>query len=112
MLLRKQGYQLHIVAEFDKCGAIRFGLNINGFELAYNQFRSTLNDTFFPIEDVLKLEVIVDRVGMEIFVDNGELYYAKEYNSVDSDHFVEVFAEDGGELLVKNLEVHELNSIW
>jgi len=107
-----RGDQLHIIAEFDKGGAIRFGININGFELAYNQFRSTLNDTFFPIENVFKLEVIVDRVGMEIFVNDGELYYAKEYNSVDTDHLVKVFAENGGELLVKNLEVHELKSIW
>src|SRR5690625_3921087 len=80
------GDQLHIIAEVDRGDAIRFGLDINGFEFMYNDFRSTLNDTFYPTEGKnMKFEVIVDKMGMEVFVDDGKLYYAFEHNSVDNE---------------------------
>lgn len=109
-----RGDQLHIIAEFDKGDATRFGLDINGYKLTYHLLRSRLNDTFYPIGNTLKLEVIVDKMGVEVFVNDGELYYADEYNSVDTDHSVEVFARgrESSKLLIKNFEVHELSSIW
>ncbi|MDZ7692473.1 MAG: GH32 C-terminal domain-containing protein [Balneolaceae bacterium] len=109
-----RGDQLHIIAEFDKGEATQFGLNVNGYELTYNLLRSTLNNTFYPIDETLKLELIVDRMGMEVFVNDGELYFVEQYNSVDTEQAVEVFARGRGDsaLLVKSLEVHELSSIW
>src|SRR5690606_24979978 len=127
-----RGDKLHIIAEFDKGSAVQFGLSINGYELSYDILKSAffsapsneniyknLNvlspyDTFFPINETLKLEVIVDRMGMEVFVNDGDLYFVNQYNSVDTDQKVEVFARGrgAGKLLIKNLEVHELKSIW
>lgn len=109
-----RGEQLHIIAEMDKGEATQFGLNVNGYELTYNQLRSTLNDTFFPIEETLKLELIVDRMGIEVFVNDGELYYVEQYNSVDTEQVVSLFSSGRGssEMLVKRFEVYELSSIW
>ncbi|MDR8393410.1 glycoside hydrolase family 32 protein [Aliifodinibius sp. S!AR15-10] len=109
-----RGDQQHIIAEFDKGDATQFGINVNGYELTYDILRSKLNDTFYPIEENLKLELIVDRMGIEVFVNDGELYYVEEYNSVDTEQFVNIFARGRGNptLLVKNFEVHELSSIW
>ncbi|MDX1636397.1 MAG: glycoside hydrolase family 32 protein [Balneolaceae bacterium] len=109
-----RGDQLHIIAELDKGEATRFGLNVNGYELTYNLLRSTLNDTFFPTGKSLKFELIVDRMGIEIFVNDGELYFAEQYNSVDTGHVVELFSRGHGSsaLLVNSFEVQELSSIW
>lgn len=109
-----RGDQLHIIVELDKGEATSFGMNINGYELTYNQLRSTLNDTFYPIDKTLKLEVIVDRMGVEVFVNDGELYYVEEHNSVDTEQKVVVFSSGRGDskMLIKNFEVYELSSIW
>ncbi|MFH5884813.1 GH32 C-terminal domain-containing protein [Halalkalibaculum sp. DA3122] len=109
-----RGDQLHVIAEFDKGESTQFGLNVNGYELTYNLLRSTLNDTFYPIEETLKLELIVDRMGIEVFVNDGELYYVEEYNSVDAEHLVEIFSRgrSSSTLQIKSFEVHELSSIW
>lgn len=81
-----RGDQLHIIAEVNRGDAIRFGLNINGFDFIYNDFRSMLNDTFYPTKGKnMKFEIIVDKMGMEVFIDDGKLYYAFEHNSVDSE---------------------------
>jgi len=127
-----RGNQLHIIAEFDKGAAVQFGLNINGYEISYDMLKSTIYsaaaekniyageqivgpyETYFATNHNIKFEVIVDRMGIETFVNDGELYYMNEYNSVDEDHKLEVFARGRGptKLLIKNFEVYELNSIW
>jgi len=109
-----RGDQVHIIAELDKGDATTFGMNINGYELNYNLLRSTLNNTFYPIDKTIKFEVIVDKIGMEVFVNDGELYFVEQYNSVDTEQKVEVFSSGRGDpkLLIKNFEVHELSSIW
>ncbi len=105
------GDQLHIIAEVDRGDAIRFGLNINGFDFIYNDFRSTLNDTFYPTKGKnMKFEVIVDKMGMEVFIDDGKLYYAFEHNSVDNEQEFKIFADRI--IMIENLEVYKLNSIW
>lgn len=106
-----RGDQLHIVAEIDRGGSSFFGFNINGYELNYNRLRTHLNETFYPINDTVKFEIIVDKVGMEIFVDDGTLYYALEHNSVDNEKALDITSRDGS-IVIRHMEVHQLNSIW
>lgn len=130
--LPMKGEQLHIIAEFDKGAAVQFGLNINGYELSYDLLKHSFytgkavdhttrgqnligpNEEFFPTDANLKIEVIVDRMSLEVFVNDGELYYVIAHNSVDADKNLELFARGRGQtkLLVKNLQVHSLRSIW
>lgn len=106
-----RGDQLHIIAEIDRGDARRFGLNINGYHLDYNRLRTKLNDTFYPIDDMVKLEIIVDKMSVEVFVDDGKLYYASEHNSVDNENNLNIYSK-GGSILIKNLDVYKLDSIW
>lgn len=106
-----RGDQLHIIAEVDRGGARRFGLTVNGYELQYDRLRTHLNDTFYPIGNTVKFEMIVDKVGMEIFVDDGAIYYALEHNSVDNEKVLTISSQGGG-IVINKLEVHELSSIW
>jgi sucrose-6-phosphate hydrolase SacC (GH32 family) len=71
-----KGNLLHVVAEFKVGDAHRFGLNINGHKMTYNHLRGNFNGTHYkvPYDDKLKIEVVVDRSSMEIFVNDGELY--------------------------------------
>ena len=105
------GEQLHIIAVIDRGDAREFGLNINGHELKYNRIEAHLNGTFYSIDNTMKFEIIVDKVGMEIFVDDGALYYAVRHNSVDNEKKLDIFPNRGS-ILLKNLEVYKLNSIW
>lgn len=127
-----RGDQLHIIAELDKGSAVQFGLNINGFEVSYDLLKSAvlvapshlniynnLNllgpyHTFHPTGDKIKFEVIVDRMGMEIFVDDGALYFVKEFNSVDREKHVKIFSGGRGptKMLIEKFEVKTLKSIW
>jgi len=106
-----RGDQLHIIANIDRGDARSFGLNINGYNLNYNRLRTKLNDTFYPIDDTVKLEIIVDRMSVEVFVDDGMLYYALQHNSVDNENNLNIYSK-GGSILIKNLKIFKLGSIW
>ena len=69
------------------------GLNINGSELSYDILKSAFlsaqsnenrytNMTHYSINEILKLEVIVERMRIDVFVNDCELYYINEFNSL------------------------------
>lgn len=108
--------KLHVIASFIPGDAHDFGLNINGFEMSYDNLRGDLNETHYkvPPDEEFKIEVIVDKLSIEIFVNDGQLYYALPHNSVKSDKNITAFANYDKEqkTILKRLEVHELKSIW
>lgn len=110
------GDVLHIIAEIDPGDVPNVGLDINGHRLTYDRFVNSFNGQNFPLQDGerLKIEVIVDRTGIEVFVNDGELYFVEGHNSVDAEKKLELFAGGGRERSahVHSLTVHELNSIW
>ena len=110
------GDVLHIVAEIDPGDAPTVGLDINGYRFTYDVFRNTLNDfNYVPSRaDNLKIEVIIDRISIEAFINDGEMYFVDELNSVDAERKIEVFAGGGGarKAILKSLKIHELASIW
>ncbi len=123
-----KGDVLHIVAEFERGDANLFGININGCKLAFDNLfgdflcavgESGLRDPqsrkasyLFPQHNTI--EVIVDKAIMEVFVNDGELYYVIPLNSAEADQKIEVFSqgEPDHKTILKKLEVHELNSVW
>lgn len=126
-----QGDVLHIISEFERGDATSFGLNINGYTLAYdNLFGEFINfpgeaerenfseanktNYVVPVDALLKMEAIVDKAILEVFINDGELYYVIPLNSVEAVKNVEVFAKGGAEhkTILKRLEVHELHSVW
>ncbi|MEQ9443703.1 MAG: glycoside hydrolase family 32 protein [Cyclobacteriaceae bacterium] len=111
-----KGDLLHIIAEFE-CGDSRdFGMNINGYELVYNNlFREFKGENYPAFEgETLKVEVIVDKAIIEVFVNDGELYFVDPLNSVEAKKGIKVFANGGGDekTILKKLEMYQLDSVW
>ncbi len=112
----EKGDMLHVIAEFKLGDSHSVGLNINGYEMVYNHLRGNFNGTHYkiPYDQELKVEVIVDKSSMEIFVNDGELYYAVPHNNVKADKIIEAFAlgNSSNKVVLKKMEVYELESIW
>jgi fructan beta-fructosidase len=119
-----KGDALHVVAEFEKGDAIPFGLNILGYEIAYNDlvgelttsFKDVHSNTKYPTpgNDLFRIEAIVDKNILEVYINNGELYYTMPFDGAKSgkvDVFVKGFGSQAKSVL-KKIEVHELHSIW
>ncbi len=116
---------VHVIAEFEKGDAIPFGINVLGAEILFNdlvgEFMVKADTTPTPVKTIytkpgtefFKIEAIADKNILEVFVNDGELYYAVPFNSKKNSK-VEVFVKDRGvkKSILKKLEVHELNSIW
>ncbi|HKG69244.1 MAG TPA: GH32 C-terminal domain-containing protein, partial [Segetibacter sp.] len=112
-----KGDVLHVLAKFERGDSREFGLNINGYELSYNNLFNEFNKINYPIEDkkILKIEAIVDKAIAEVFVNDGELYFVRPLNSVMAEKQVKAFARGFNseyKSILKKLEIHELNSIW
>ena len=84
--------------------------------MTYNHLRGNFNGKHYkvPYDETIKIEVVTDRSSMEIFVNDGELYYAVPYDNVKADKIIEAFANGGNasKVILENLEVHKLKSIW
>ena len=74
----------------------------------------------------LKIEVIRDKNILEVYVNDGELYYVTEITGINTNKVEALVSVPTGvgfggggaatvatrKFIVKKLEVHELNSIW
>ncbi|QMU29466.1 glycoside hydrolase family 32 protein [Adhaeribacter radiodurans] len=108
---------VHLVAEFERGDCNDFGLNINGYELNYSNLFTDLNKINYSVteESIFKIEAIVDKAVIEIYVNDGEMYFVKPWNSVTAEKQIKAFAkglEEGHKAVLKKLEVHELHSVW
>ena len=118
-LFRIDSPLLHIKATFQIENALMFGLDINGYRLTYHVPNNKLNDVFLPLRDQqLDLEVIVDKTLIEVYADGGLVYWFEDHHESNPDDFsISVIQSSNGlnpepKTLVKNLEIHELKSIW
>ncbi len=118
------GDAIHVIAEFEKGDAIPFGLDILGYEVSYNDLLGELTTTrakansntkyVKPGTEIFKIEAIVDKNIIEIFINDGELYYAMPFEG-DKTNAVTAFVRGRGparKSILKKMEIHELNSIW
>jgi fructan beta-fructosidase len=133
---------LHVIAEIER-GDAPIGLNLLGYELRYDNewiFTATApNDgklssqapagpfpaptastpvTYVAGSDIFKIEAIIDKNILEIYINDGELYYVTAFNGVKSPK-VEALVPGGsgarggnGKFILLKLEVSELKSIW
>ena len=69
--------------------------------------------TFLKIlkDGKIKLQLLVDRTSIEIFINDGEYYMPIASIPNDDDKSLKVFAK-GGEAKIINLDVNELKSVW
>jgi len=115
---------IHIVAEFER-GDVPVILNIHGYELRFdNEWMVTTKPAngaenrqppvmYAPASDIFKIEAILDKNILELFVNDGELYYATAFHG-RKNGTIEAAADGDADrkFILKKLEVHTLRSIW
>jgi len=133
---------LHIIVEVER-GDAPINVNILGYEIKHDN--EWLFETKVPVEqqprletpagpfpaptqpipvyyvpgsDIFKIEAIVDKNILEIFINDGELYYVTAFNATKTPKVeVSIPANTNQravnrKLVLKRLEVYELKSIW
>jgi fructan beta-fructosidase len=110
------GELFDIDAEFEVGEADEFGFRINGYSIKYNVKKNELScgrpkTKLKPIDGKIRLRILVDRVSIEIFANDGRVYMPIRAHPKGDQKGVEAFSE-GGKTKLINLEVNELNSIW
>ncbi|MBE7171628.1 MAG: DUF4980 domain-containing protein [Williamsia sp.] len=118
------GDAVHVIAEFEKGDANQFGINVLGYELTYNdllgEFAAMQKAPGYttsytkPALGTLKIEAIADKNILEVFVNDGELYYVLPFDG-EKNGKVEAYIKGRAgdrKVILKRLEVYELKSIW
>lgn len=114
---------IHLIAEIEKGDATQFGLSIQGFEILYNDLLGVFStnekskpafEYIKPNTEIFKIEAIVDKNILEVFINDGELYYVAPFE-MEKNGKIEVFVKGFGgnrKILVKKLDIFQLKSIW
>ena len=110
------GDLFHIVSEFELGDATELGFVIRGIPVTYSVGSQELScgektAALRPIEGNIRLELLVDRMSIEIFANDGRLYMPIGVIPPDDSRTLEVFAR-GGSSTATRLEVYELKSAW
>lgn len=112
-----QGKLLHIKCEIENIDAQKFGLIIDGNRLIYdvgngdrfNGFPYSLQ----PDSNSLTMEILVDKTSIETFLDHGALYSIMAKDLKAKKKGVRIWTNGSNKrLLVRNMQVFELKSIW
>ncbi|MHC4750080.1 MAG: glycoside hydrolase family 32 protein [Planctomycetota bacterium] len=110
------GELFHIRAEFQVDEAQETGFTIRDIPVVYNVRKQELScqgktATLKPVDDKIRLELLVDRTSIEIFGNDGRIYMPIGVILADNPKSLEIFTK-GGNTTVKFLEIYELNSVW
>jgi len=111
-----KGELFDIDAEFEVGDADEFGFLINGFSVKYNLDKNELScgrpkTRLKPIDGKIRLRILVDRVSIEVFANDGRIYMPIRAIPEGNERGVEIFTE-GDSTRISSLTVHELKSIW
>ncbi len=110
------GELFDIDAEFSVGDAEKLGFIINGQKIFYNSKDNLLygNEVEAPLkpeDGMINLRILVDRLSVEVFANDGKIYMPLHADFNKSDSGIKVFSRNGGAIL-NSMVVHELNSIW
>ncbi|MHB9019801.1 MAG: glycoside hydrolase family 32 protein [Minisyncoccota bacterium] len=117
-----KGDCMHIIGSFNIKTANNFGFIVrmdkknNGTEIVYNTQSHTLtclgkSVVVEPEDGVLKLELLLDRSSLEIFVNDGEAVMSSCFVPSENADGIYLF-NTGGEVLVNKLEIYRMKSMW
>jgi sucrose-6-phosphate hydrolase SacC (GH32 family) len=110
------GELFDIDAQFEIRDADEFGFLINGFSVKYNIGKNELScgrskAKLKPIDGKIRLRILVDRVSIEVFANDGRIYMPIRAIPEGDQKGLEIFTK-GGSIKISSLKVHELKSIW
>jgi fructan beta-fructosidase len=95
---------------------LQCGKKNTGTELMYNVKRQTLSllgqsIVLAPLDNKITLDILVDRASVEVFANGGIASISALLFAPENDKDFILF-NTGGELLVEELTITEINSIW
>jgi fructan beta-fructosidase len=111
-----KGELFDIDAQFEIGGADEFGFLINGYPVKYNVDKNELScggpkAKLKPIDGKIRLRILVDRVSIEVFANDGRVYMPIRAIPQPDERGLEVFT-NGDSTGISSLKIHELKSIW
>jgi sucrose-6-phosphate hydrolase SacC (GH32 family) len=91
-----------------------FGFSIGDLDIVYDVKKQELRSKdkvapLAPKNGVVSLELLVDRLSVEVFANGGEVYMPMASNTVGQPR--EIISR-GGTTTIRSLEVIELKSAW
>ena len=122
LIKKAKGEQLRIKGQFDLKTCDSFGLMLRmgkketGTELMYNVKRQALTllgqtVSLEPVDNKIYFDILIDRSSVEVYANNGRAVITAVFNPAEgSDNYI--LYNTGGELLVDQLEIFELSTIW
>jgi fructan beta-fructosidase len=122
LIKKVQGNCLRIKGRFDLKNCDAFGCMLKagkknpGTELMYNVKRQTLtlmgqSIGLAPLDNKITLDILVDRASVEVFANGGIASISTLLFTPENDRDFILF-NTGGELLVEELVITEINSVW
>jgi fructan beta-fructosidase len=113
-----KGELFDIDIEFELGEAESFGFVIHDMSISFNSNENLLScgeeeADLRPVEGKIKMRILVDRLSVEIFANEGRVYMPMRNNSYieKSKNILSVFTK-GADLNIKSLVVKELSCIW
>jgi fructan beta-fructosidase len=111
-----KGDLFDIRVEWEIADAVECGLFVRGIPITYDVGKQELTclDKIAPLKvekRKITLQVLVDRMSIEIFANDGGIYMPIGVIPDDGDHSLGIFSK-GGITKVNSLKVYELNSAW
>jgi fructan beta-fructosidase len=110
------GELFDIEAEFSVGEGEEFGFVINGYSVNYQKesgqlISGEMKADLKPENGKIHLRILVDRVSIEIFANNGRIYMPMRALPTGEKPGLKVFTK-GGSTKINSLKVHEVKSIW
>ena len=111
-----KGELFDIDAAFTVGNGIEFGFVINGYTVSYKKDKNLLvcgenKAKLEPVDGKIQLRILVDRVSIEIFANNGRVYMPMRALPTGAAQGLQIFTK-GGTTKVNSLKVREVKSIW
>jgi len=111
-----KGELYDIEAEFEVGDATEFGFVVRDIPVSYNVEEGKLSseDLVAPLKPRkgrIKLRLLVDRLSIEVFANDGRVYMPIRALHMGAKREFEIFTRGDG-TTIKSLVVHELKSIW
>ena len=108
--------QFDISAVFEPGNAAEFGMTVGGLTITYNTAAKELRcedktAPLSPSDGKIKLRLLVDRLSVEIFANEGRVYMPMRHVLDKEAGGVSVFAK-GGKAVLSGVTAHEISSIW
>jgi sucrose-6-phosphate hydrolase SacC (GH32 family) len=122
ILRRLKGEEMYIKGEIENINSNAFGLLLRNtrekkgmeFSVLKKQNILNLNNThieYNPENALFEFEILIDRSSIEVYIDGGKFVYSTSAEFGEKALYYEIFTS-GGEIMIRNLEIHKLQSAW